>query len=156
VRWDTENLDERVIFVHSELLSRSRLLEINVKKLDITYLSFAPDGKWLVIVAYNGRLEKSYFIAVPVTGEHHEKLLWNELVILGHPEREFNSLTWSTAPTALVASDGDSLYRWDLGELHNARVIVVPEEDEERKSVFMRKKISVLKRIACWFGLRKF
>jgi hypothetical protein len=148
IRWDAEAPDERFISVSSQLLSRSHLLNINGNKLDITYLSFSPDGKWLA-AAHTGDGEKPNFIAIPVDEEHHEFLVWNESVILGNPDREFTSFAWSTAPTALVASDGDALYKWDLGELPNARVIVVPEDD----NVIMQKKPSIFRKIARFFRL---
>jgi hypothetical protein len=147
IRWDAEDPDKRFISISFQLLSRSHLLNINGSKLDITYLSFSPDGKWLA-AAHTGDSEKPNFIAIPVDEEHHEFLVWNELVILGNPDREFTSFAWSTVPTALVASDGDALYKWDLDELPNARVIVVPEDG----NAFMQKKPSIFRKIARFFG----
>jgi hypothetical protein len=143
IRWDTDELDKQFAFVHSKLPPLSYLLKINNESLTFTYLGFSPDGKWFVI-SFNRRHAEPYFVAIPVDGKHPGFLIWDELVILGNPGHKFTSLAWSTAPTAFVASDGDALYKWELGELRNARIIVIPEGDdcgeetEKRGSIFRR------------------
>jgi|GEM_PF-4673919 len=74
----------------------------------------------------------------------------DELVVLGFVNG-LTSLAWSTNPTAFVVSDGNLLYKWDLGELPNARVIVVPDSGEGDTHGRNKEKKGILKWLASLF-----
>jgi hypothetical protein len=53
--------------------------------------------------------------------------------------KNMTSLAWTSEPTSYVVSNGELLHKWDLDELPNARVFVMPgDDDEKEKSVFRR------------------
>jgi len=70
-----------------------------------------------------------YFIAIPiipVDKEHRDFLDMNDLVVLDQVQN-ITSIALISEPTSYVVSNGELLYKWDLDELSNARVFVVPE-----------------------------
>jgi len=64
-------------------------------------------------------------------------------VILGQVQG-MTSMAWTSEPTSYVVSNGELLHKWDLDELPNARVFVVPGNDEEQKTVSIPRKIARL------------
>ncbi|MDR3013385.1 MAG: hypothetical protein LBU70_09310 [Chitinispirillales bacterium] len=45
--------------------------------------------------------------------------------------KNMTSLAWTSDPTAYVVSNSELLHKWDLDELSNARVFVMPGDDDE-------------------------
>jgi hypothetical protein len=119
----------------------------------LAYSSFSPCGNWYVVgcIAPDvapAKPQNPYFIAFPVDPEHPDLLVREDIVILGQV-KNMTSLAWTSEPTSYVVSNGEFLQKWDLEELPNARVFVMPgEEDEDKKTPF-------LKRIRGLFGGKK-
>jgi hypothetical protein len=130
VRWDTDDPDEQFTLLNPKLLPLT--YHLGIENMALAYPSFSPDGKWFVVGYYEHDLFRSpNLIAIPVSKKSSEFLNIDELVVLGST-REVSTINWATAPTALVISDrsADGIRKWDLGELHNARVIEIPENGE--------------------------
>jgi hypothetical protein len=127
LRWNTNDPDEQFTTINHKLLPLAALFNIKAEYFAFSYPSFSPDGKWLVLGCFQyDMFDEVHFIAIPVDPENLEFLNMDELVVLGFVNG-IKSLAWSTDPTAFIVSNDLLLYKWDLGELHNARVIVVPD-----------------------------
>ncbi|MDR2971644.1 MAG: hypothetical protein LBU83_06940 [Bacteroidales bacterium] len=150
IRWDTDDADEQVSG-YSKIFEPLAPL-FGLKIMALAYQSFSPCGKWYVVgcIAPDGP-KNPYFIALPVDQEHPDLLDRDGIIILGQV-KNMTSLAWTSDPTAYVVSNGELLHKWDLDELSNARVFVMPGEDDDEVVV---KKASVFKRISGLFGGKK-
>jgi len=144
LRWDLTNPKkkaEQVISLHYDLgYLQSHL---GLERMALAYQSFSPDGNWYVVGCIAPDAPQSpHFIAVPVTPidkEHPDFLDTDNLVILGQIAG-MTSIAWTSGPTSYVVSNGELLHKWDLDELPNARVFVMPEDGGagEKASIFRR------------------
>ncbi|MDR2578093.1 MAG: hypothetical protein LBC70_04670 [Chitinispirillales bacterium] len=137
VRWDTDDPDEQVSAYVNMFNPLAQLF--GFENMSLAYQSFSPDGNWYIVGCIAPDDPKNpYFIALPVDGEHPDLLDRDDIVILGQV-KNMTSLAWTSEPTAYVVSNGELLHKWDLDELPNARVFVMPgDDDEKEKSVFRR------------------
>jgi hypothetical protein len=123
-----------------------------LERIAFAYQSFSPDGNWYVAgclspvaAAATAKPKDPFFIAIPVSHEHSNFLVVEELIVLGQV-KNMTSLAWTTNPTSYVISNGERLHKWDLDELPAARVLVVPGDSgdaggrgkRERKSIFRK------------------
>ena len=140
LRWDiadSKKKQDGVISLAKELEPLKTLLDD--ERVRFAYQSFSPDGKWYVvgcITPETSDANKSpYFIAIPVIsgGTGRQNFLdVSNFVALGQV-KNMASIAWTSEPTSYVVSDGELLRKWDLNELPNARVFVMPtESDAER------------------------
>jgi hypothetical protein len=153
LRWDITKSRKKA----KQIISLSQELEqvryiFNVDRVTLAYQSFSPDGNWYVVgfIAPN-KPQSPYFIAIPVTPVNRKRpnfLDMGNLVVLGQVAG-LTSIAWTSSPTSYVVSDGARLHKWDLDELPNARVFVVPEDGA------VERKPSIFRRIARWFGFGK-
>jgi hypothetical protein len=112
---------------------------LDEKRVRFVYQSFSPDGKWYVVGCIKPEMsdvnKNPYFFAIPVISDGKERrnfLDMSNLVALGQV-KNMTSIAWTSEPTSYVVSDGELLRKWDLNELPNARVSVMPmESDGER------------------------
>ena len=134
LRWDTDDTNKQYIPIHTDTLSF--LTPLTVKKYG--RFTFSPDGKWLVFGHedsskdkwgnLSGGRQRPFFVALPV--DVKKPFFFGEPVFMGRTSIKENDLTttaWATNPTAFVAADGLLLYKWDLGNLHAARVLTTPD-----------------------------
>lgn len=135
LRWDTKDTKEQFTPIHTDTLSL--LAPLAVKQYG--RFTFSPDGKWLVFGHEDvgtdqygnlgpGGKDQPFFIALPV--DETKPLFFGEPIFMGRTFIKENYVTataWTTDPTAFVAADGIDLYKWDLGELHAARILTTPD-----------------------------
>ncbi len=134
LRWDTPDTNKQYIPIHTNVFSLLSPLVVE----QYGRFSFSPDGKWLVFGHEDlsrdarGRLfggtQRPFFVALPV--DEKKPFFFGEPVFMGRTSMKENDLTttaWATNPTAFVAADGLLLYKWDLGNLHEARVLTTPD-----------------------------
>jgi hypothetical protein len=138
IRWDTNDPDEQVAGYSKMFEPLAPLFGLN--DMALAYSSFSPCGNWYIVgcIAPDAT-QNPHFIALPVDPEHPDLLDRDNIIILGQV-KNMTSLAWTSDPTSYVVSNGELLHKWDLDELPNADVIVMPEEDggEEKKSIFRR------------------
>jgi len=153
VRWDTTKPKKQVVVYGTIFESLALLFDID--GMALAYQSFSPDGKWYVVGCIKPdsieNPSNPHFIAIPITpanNKHSNFLDMDNLLVLGQVA-DMISIAWTSEPTSYVVSNGELLYKWDLDELPNARVFVVPEAEAERK------KVSIWGRIARFFGWGK-
>jgi hypothetical protein len=148
VRWDTDNTDKQIVMLGK--MFDSLALLFGLESMALAYSSFSPCGNWYVVGCIAPDDPKNpHFIAFPVGPEHPDFLDSDDIVILGQV-KNMTSLAWTSEPTAYVVSNGELLHKWDLDELANARVFVMPGESDREGT-----KKSVFKRIGGLFGGRK-
>jgi hypothetical protein len=150
VRWDTNDVGEQV-WGYSKMFEPLAPL-FGLKTMALAYQSFSPCGKWYIVGCIAPNESKNpHFIALPVGPDHPDLLDRDGIIILGQV-KNMTSLAWTSDPTAYVVSNGELLHKWDLDELSNARVFVMPGNDDDEVVV---KKASVFKRISGLFGGKK-
>ncbi len=134
LRWDTNDTNKQYIPIHTDTLSLLAPLAVE----QYSRFTFSPDGKWLVFGhedmsqdkwgnLFGGR-QRPFFVALPV--DEKKPFFFGEPVFMGRTSMKENYLTttaWTTDPTAFVAADGLLLYKWDLDNLHEARVLNTPD-----------------------------
>ncbi len=134
LRWDTSDTNKQYIPLHTDTLSLLPPLAVE----QYSRFTFSPDGKWLVFGhedmsqdkwgnLFGGR-QRPFFVALPV--DEKKPFFFGEPVFMGRTSMKDNYLTttaWATNPTAFVAADGLLLYKWDLDNLHEARVLNTPD-----------------------------
>jgi hypothetical protein len=153
LRWDITNSrkkDESILTFGLYLEELKSLFSMDCMAL--AYQSFSPDGNWYVVgcIAPDAP-QKPYFVAVPVypaDEQYPEFLDMNNLVLLGRVTG-MTSIAWTSEPTSYVVSNGELLHKWDLDELSNARVFVMPEDNAGNK------KVSIFRKFIRIFGLWK-
>jgi len=150
LRWDVidykkQNRDKQIIFYNQILQSLATLWGLDC--LEFGYHSFSPDGNWYVVGCIDPRKYlHPHFIAIPiipVDKKHQDFLDIGNLIVLGQVIG-ISSIAWTFEPTSYVVSDGELLHKWDLDELPNARVFVVPGDNDEQKKVSIFRKITRL------------
>jgi hypothetical protein len=139
LRWDItdpKKKDEQVVSLAKDLEPLKSILDNN--RIVLAYQSFSPDGKWYVVGCVTrdqmNEPNSPHFIAVPVVSGGKERggfLDMRNLAVLGQV-KNMKSIAWTSEPTSYVVSDGELLRKWDLNELPNARVLVMPESDVEK------------------------
>ena len=145
VRWDVGKIDKQVE-IYCDVLE-DLVHEFGITNMELAYASFSPCGKWYVIGCISPDDPKSpHFTAIPVITpdkKHPMFLYWDNVVVLGQV-KNMTSLAWTHDPTTFVASDGELLHKWDLEELPNARVFVMPDENGRGKNSTMFGRIATL------------
>ncbi len=134
LRWDTPDTNKQYIPIHTNAFSLLPPLAVE----QYSRFTFSPDGKWLVFGHEDMSKDKSgnfiggdmqpFFVALPV--DETKPYFFGEPLFLGRTLIKGNllkSTAWATDPTAFVAADGLLLYKWDLGNLHAARVLTTPD-----------------------------
>jgi hypothetical protein len=156
LRWDISNPKKK----EGQVLSFDQDLEeltpfFGLKRLTLAYQSFSPGGNWYVVglvgCTVGNESLSPCFVAIPVTPvdkKHPYFLDIDNLVVLGQVQN-ITSIAWTHEPTSYVVSDGEILRKWDLDELPNTRVFVVPENGAEER------KASIFRKTARWFGFGK-
>ena len=135
LRWDTPDTNKQYIPIHTNAFSLLSPLAVE----QYGRFTFSPDGKWLVFGHEDlsrdtrgrlfGGIERPFFVALPV--DEKKPFFFGEPVFMGRTSIKENDLTttaWATNPTAFVAADGLLLYKWDLGNIHAARVLTTPDQ----------------------------
>jgi len=152
LRWDITNpkkRDEQVVSFNEELEPLKSLFDL--KSVTLAYQSFSPDGNWYVAGCISPDAPESpHFIAIPVTPVDEDTpdfFDMDDIVVLGQVEN-MTSLAWTSEPSSYVVSNGEILNKWDFGELPNARVFVMPGEDDGTK-----KKTSIFRKAGRLFGI---
>jgi hypothetical protein len=138
IRWDTDKPEE-------QLSAYGKCFEplaphFNLERMELACQSFSPCGNWHVAGCVPPEDPQSpHFIAMRADAEHPDLLDRDDIVILGQV-KNMASLAWTSGPSSFVVSDGELLIKWDLEELPNARVFVMPGEGggEGKKSIFRR------------------
>jgi hypothetical protein len=153
LRWNIANpkKKDRQVISFSRSLEQLRVL-FGMDRVMLAYQSISPDGNWYV-VGFVGRTDGNesrspHFVAIPVTPvdkKHPYFLDIDNLVILGQVAG-LTSIAWTSEPTSYVVSNGELLYKWDLGELPNARFFEIPEDGAGQK------KASIFRKIGRLFG----
>jgi hypothetical protein len=147
VRWDTDDPDEQILAYVNMFNPLAQLF--GFENMSLAYQSFSPDGNWYIVGCVAPDDPKNpYFIALPVDGEHPDLLDRDDIVILGQV-KNMTSVAWTSEPTAYVVSNGELLHKWDLNELPNARVFVMPGDDDGKG------KSSIFRRAGRLFGFGK-
>jgi len=126
LRWDLDDPEKQFMLLHTDSIT----LIPPVKATEYSHFSFSPDGKWLVFADQTKERRKPLFTVLPVdTTRPH---LFGGPVFLGPTPfkyGEFKSSAWATDPTSYVVCNGRRiLFKWDLGMLHHAQVVHVPED----------------------------
>jgi hypothetical protein len=138
IRWDTNDPDEQVAGYSKMFEPLASLFSLN--DMALAYSSFSPCGNWYIVgcIAPDAP-QNPHFIALSVDQEHSDLLDRDNTIILGQV-KNMTSLAWTSEPTSYVVSNGELLHKWDLDELPNVHVFVMPEEDdgEEKKSICRR------------------
>jgi WD40 repeat protein len=78
----------------------------------ITYLSFSPDGKWLVLNNEDFEKHTHSTYLMPVS-EKYPHYLGSPILLQKTPYGKGDS-AWTTNPVSFIGSDVGKLYRWDL------------------------------------------
>jgi len=135
LRWDITDTNKQYIPLHTDTLSL--LPPLAVKQYG--RFSFSPDGKWLVFghedmatdqygnLGPGGR-RQPFFVALPV--DEKKPFFFGEPIFMGRTFNKYNNVTataWTIDPISFVAADGECLYKWDLGKLHEARTVTTPD-----------------------------
>ena len=134
LRWDTPDTNKQYIPIHTNAFSLLPPLAVE----QYSRFTFSPDGKWLVFGHEDMSKDKSgnliggksqpFFVALPV--DETKPYFFGEPLFLGRTLIKGNllkSTAWATNPTSFVAADGLCLYKWDLGNIHTARVLTTPD-----------------------------
>jgi hypothetical protein len=121
-----------------------------LKSMAFAYQSFSPDGNWYVVGCLSPEAatipekpKDPFFIAIPIDDERSDFLDVDNLVVLGQV-KNMASLAWTTGPTSYVVSNGELLHKWDLDELPDVRVFVMPEDGGKKKGKSIFGKIGGL------------
>jgi hypothetical protein len=153
LRWDITNpkkKDEQVLSFGQDLNELRHLF--GLYRLTLAYPSFSPDGNWYVVgLIASDEPQSPHFVAIPVVPVDKKRPYFldvDNVVILGQVAG-MTSIAWTSEPTSYVVSNGEILHKWDLDELPNARVFVMPEAGEGRK------KGSIFRKAARLFGVGK-
>jgi hypothetical protein len=137
VRWDIAdpNKGDGQVLSFSQDFEPLRSL-FGMDTMELAYQSFSPDGDWYVVGCISpDSPESPYFVAipiVPVDKKHPDFLDPDGLVILGQVVG-MTSIAWASEPTSYVVSNGEFLYKWDLGELPDARFFAMPDDKGKKK-----------------------
>jgi hypothetical protein len=120
LRWDTQDQNKQYIPLHSDIASL--ISPIDAKQY--SDFQFSPDGKWLVFRDETTDRDNPCFIALPV--DEKKPSFFREPLYLGQVLREGGKPTttaWIKDPLSFVVCDGLALYKWELGNINQARVI---------------------------------
>ncbi|MDG5813798.1 hypothetical protein QA601_01815 [Chitinispirillales bacterium ANBcel5] len=123
VRWDTD--DENRQFVPLMSLAGNLIPFIDDVKMCSDF-QFSPDGTWLVFRDNTQTVENPVFVSIPVSPD--KPLFFGEPLYLGQVLREgmmvgAKGSAWIDKPTSFVVTDGQALYKWELGNIDKSRVI---------------------------------
>lgn len=141
--YNPKKQNEQVISLNEELEPLMDLFGMD--NITLAYQSFSPDKKWYIAgcIAPDAP-QDPHFIAIPVT-DYPDFLNVDDFVVLGQV-KNITSLAWTHEPASFVVSNGELLHKWDLDELPNAHIFVMPDDNA---------KTSVFGKIGRMFGLRK-
>jgi|GEM_PF-6209343 len=143
---NSKKQNEQAIPLVEELEPLKSLFGID--NMTLAYQSFSPDGKWYVAGCISQDASQSpHFVAIPVnpvSKKNSDFFDIDNLIVLGQV-KNITSLAWTYEPTSFVVSNGELLHKWDLDELPNARIFVMPGDT----------KTSVFGKIGRMFGLGK-
>jgi hypothetical protein len=142
LRWDVTDSKKKA----GQVLSFGQYLKelkplFNMDRITLAYQSFSPDGNWYVVGCIASDEPKNpHFIAIPVLPvdkKHSDFLDADNLVVLGQV-KNLTSVAWTSEPTSYVVSNGKLLHKWDLDELPDARVFVMPADGAGNGSSIFR------------------
>lgn len=76
----------------------------------LDFVSFSPDGKWVVFKYEDTDPAKTYIMPISEKYPHY----LGSPILISNKSFNIGKAAWSTNPTAFVGSYGDNIFRWDL------------------------------------------